>query len=409
MRRLAYLTNVYPSISHTFIRRELLELERRGHSVLRLAIRPPDMPPVDPADKVEYEKTHHCLAQPLWRLTLGILRTAVTRPIGFLRSAWAALCLGWRAERGLLLHAVYLLEAAYLLQVLLRDGVEHVHVHFGTNPAAIGLLIRRMGGPTYSITVHGPGEFDAPRTLSLVAKVTDASFVAAISSFCSAQLWRWLPFDQWSKVHIVRCAVGEDFFEHRRPVDPDSNRLVCIGRLSSSKGHMVLLEAMTRLAAGGTNVRLTLAGDGPLRTAIERRIAELRLEDHIEVTGWIDETEVRRQISAARAVVSASFAEGLPVVMMEALAMGRPVVATYFGGIPELVRPGENGWLVPPGDAEALAEALGEVMRTPAERLTAMGEEGRRRVRDRHRTATEAARLERLLAFACGEGHGHSA
>lgn len=395
--RLAYLTTKYPAVSHTFIRRELLEIERRGHHVLRVAIRPGDAAPVDPADIREHERTHHILSQPKARLFTALLSLAVRRPAKCLRAFSLALALARRSDRGLIRHLAYFVEAAYLVGLLRREGVQHVHVHFGTNAAAVAMLARRMGGPTYSLTVHGPDEFDAVHGLSIPDKIRDAAFVAAITSFCASQLKRWAAAEDWPKIHIVRCTVGPEFLGAGRPIDPTSKTLVCVGRLTAQKGHLVLIEAFAELIRGGHDASLVLAGDGELRPQVEAAIRRLGLESRVRITGWIDERRVREEILAARAVALASFAEGLPVVLMEALALGRPVVATSIAGIPELVRPGRSGWLVTPGSAEELACALREVLHTPAERLDAMAAYGRQLVAEAHATPTEAARLEALF------------
>jgi glycosyltransferase involved in cell wall biosynthesis len=314
--------------------------------------------------------------------------------------------MGRRSDRGLLRHLAYFVEACFLLGVVRRQGVEHMHVHFGTNPTAVARLIRCLGGPRYSFTVHGPDEFDAPRQLDLAGKVADAAFVVAISDYGAAQLRRWVPLDHWPKIQVVHCTVGEDFFREARPIDPASETLVCVGRLCPQKGHLVLIDALARLVSDGVDARLVLAGDGELRQIIEQRIRELDLLDRVEITGWIDEAEVRRRILAARALVLPSFAEGLPMVLMEALALGRPVISTYVAGIPELVRPGENGWLVPAGNVVQLAAALRSVLTTPADVLDAMAQAGRACVQERHSTVAEGARLERLFV-AVQEVHAH--
>lgn len=405
--RLAYLTTQYPKVSHTFIRRELRELEERGHYVLRLAIRPADSAIVDPADLEEAGKTIHCLAQPWPRLLAGQLRTVLTRPLRFARAVKMAWAMGRRSERGLLRHFAYLAEAAWLLQQLHRHRIEHLHVHFGTNAAAVARLIRCMGGPPYSMTVHGPDEFDSPRSSCLGPKQADAAFVAAISDYCSAQLRRWAAPQDWSRIHVIRCGVSARFLRDHEPIDPASRTLVCVGRLCPQKGQLLLVEAVGRLHREGLDVRLVLAGDGEMRQVLEGRTAELGLGEHIRITGWIGEDEVRRHLLAARAMVLPSFAEGLPVVIMEALALGRPVISTYVAGIPELVRPAETGWLVPAGNVYELAAAMKEALLAPVEQLDAMGSAGRRRVAQLHDAAIEAGRLEELL-LAAGTGNGQA-
>ena len=395
--RIAYLTTEYPAVSHTFIRRELLEIERRGHAVLRLAIREAPSPLADPVDRDEHGRTLHCLSQPLWQLLAAQVRTLLTRPLAFLRALRLTLRMGWRSERGVARHLAYLAEAAFLLQVLLQERVKHVHVHFGTNAAAVARLVRQLGGPAYSFTAHGIETFDAPRSLDIAGKADDAAFVVAVCDYCAAQLRRWVPFECWARIHVVRCTVGEDFFESDAPVDAASRTLVCVGRLCPEKGQLLLVDAMRQLADAGVDGRLVLAGDGEMRPIIERRIDELGLRDRVDITGWIAEADVRRHLLAARALVLPSFAEGLPMVIMEAFALGRPAISTYVAGIPELVRPGENGWLVPAGNFELLAAAMREALDAPVERLSAMGQAGRKAVIQRHNTRTEGARLERLF------------
>ncbi|MEX2217575.1 MAG: glycosyltransferase [Phycisphaerales bacterium] len=400
--RLAYLTNQYPAVSHTFIRREILELERRGHSVLRLAIRPGADGFVDPVDRAEHEKTLHCLSQPLPRLAAAQVSAVVGRPVKSARALLEAVAMARRSDKGLGKHLAYFAEAAHLLGVLRRENIQHLHVHFGTNPAAVARLIRMLGGPPFSMMVHGPLEFDAPRGLSLPQAAGEAEFVACISDYCSAQVRRWLPVGQWEKVHIVRCTVGDGFLAAARPVSPASKSILCIGRMVQDKGHLVLLEALARAEGAGREARLVFAGDGELRPAIERRIGELGLGGRVEITGWIGEEEIQRRVLESRALALTSFAEGLPVVIMEALALARPVLSTYIAGIPELVRPGENGWLVPAGSVEAAAAAIAEIMSTPVSRLDAMGQAGRALVAERHHTGTEVERLEALFLQSVG-------
>ncbi|HOA73903.1 MAG TPA: glycosyltransferase [Phycisphaerae bacterium] len=395
--RLAYLTTQYPKVSHTFIRRELRELEARGHYVLRLAIRPADSAIVDPADLEEARRTLHCLARPRRQLLAAFLRGIGRHPVRVARAARMAFRMGRRTERGLPRHFAYLVEAVYLLRELQRHRIEHVHVHFGTNAAAVARLIRCLGGPPYSFTVHGPDEFDAPRAWRLGDKQADAAFVVAITSYCSAQLRRWAAPEHWPRIHVLRCGVSENFLEGYAPIPPDSRTFVCVGRLCPQKGQLVLLEAAARLRDEGLSFRIVLAGDGEMRPAIERRIAELGLESIVHITGWIGEAQVREQVLAGRAMVLPSFAEGLPVVIMEAMALGRPVISTYVAGIPELVRPGETGWLVPAGSVEELAEALREALLAPVEQLDRLGRNGRRRVMRNHRASVEAGRLEELI------------
>ncbi|MEZ4290391.1 MAG: glycosyltransferase family 4 protein [Myxococcota bacterium] len=196
---------------------------------------------------------------------------------------------------------------------------------------------------------------------------------------------------------MVHCAVPDGLFEQATPIARETNTLVCVGRLTAQKGQLLLLDALRQVLDEGLDAKLVLAGDGEMRPEVERRIAGHRLEEHVEITGWIDAPEVARRLQAARAMVLPSFAEGLPVVIMEALALCRPVLSTYIAGIPELVVPGQSGWLVPAGNVEAIARAMREILETPTERLDEMGREGARAVHERHHLPTEVSRLEKIF------------
>ncbi len=395
--KLAFLTTEYPKASHTFVRRELLALEQRGHEITRLSIRDATQTVVDPADKAEAEKTIICLNLPKLQMIVSTIAAILTRPRPFFDACRAVFQMWKVSDRGLIRHVAYLIEAATLLPILKKRGVTHIHTHFGKNAADVALLIKRLGGPTYSLMIHGPGEFDGPRTFSLGAKVAESEFTAAISYFATGQLRRWVPFEHWSRMHVIRCTIGDDFLKQIHPVDESSSKLVCIGRLTAQKGQLLLIDAVHQLVSEGIDVQLVLAGDGEMRRAIEDRIEELGVGQHVTITGWINEQQVRQLLIESRGMVLPSFAEGLPVAIMEALALGRPVVSTSIAAIPELLRDGENGWVIPSGCMDDLVAALRELLQTPAERLSEMGRAGHERVRRQHHTETEAAKLEALF------------
>ena len=409
--RVAYLVNRYPKVSHSFIRREIAGLEACGHEVLRYSVRPPDPGLVDPEDLAEAAQTRVLLAggrpvpepqgaevgpRALIGLGAAALRAGLSRPARALRAADIAARAGWRSETGVMRNLAYLAEAALLRELLARDGAEHVHAHFGTNSAAVAMLCHELGGPPFSFTVHGPLEFDRPELLGLRDKIARSTFVAGVSSFGRSQLQRHSDEAHWSKVEVVRCGLDAKFLAEPPTPVPAAPRLVCVGRLCPQKAHLVLIEAVRRLHESGRELELVLVGDGELRPAIEERIARHGLGDAVRITGWASADEVRDELLAARALVLPSFAEGLPVVLMEAMALGRPVVSTFIAGIPELVSP-EAGWLVPAGDVDELARALRAVLDASPERLTEMGRVGRQRVAERHDAAAIARDLGRLF------------
>ena len=397
--RIAYLTNQYPKISHTFIRREIDAVLRADANldVFRYSIRPTPDRLLDPDDIAEQKITDVVLSHGFLSLLLATLKVLLTRPIKFFGAILLAMKLGRHGRQGCLWHLFYLAEAAWLLLQFEAKQIRHVHVHFGTNPATVAMLCRVLGGPTYSFTVHGPEEFDCPETLHLRTKIEHCKFVIAVSSFGRSQLCRWSAFGDWDKIHVVRCGLpSEDLDEAVSPVE-DNQRLVCVGRLSEQKGQFLLVEAAKILHDAGMNFELVLVGDGELRGEIAHLIQAAGLQKHVHLIGWQTSQQVRDWLQKSRAFVLPGFAEGLPVSIMEAFAAGRPVVSTYIAGTPELVRPGENGWLVPAGSCEALAAALKEVLQTPTDVLTEMGACGKRTVQELHRADFEAAKLAQLF------------
>lgn len=394
---IAYLVNQYPKVSHSFIRREIAGIEACGLQVARFSVRSKGSELVDEVDKQEQELTQVVLGIGKVGLLVALLRVAITRPAHFLSTLWLMLQVGWNSERGVLRHFAYLAEACVLLGWFSDAGIAHVHAHFGTNSTTVAMLCQALGGPPYSFTVHGPEEFDKAEAIALTEKIKRAAFVVGVSSFGKSQLYRWCEYEQWSKIHVVHCGVDNLFLTQAPTPIPEQPRLVCVGRLCEQKGHLILIEAASRLAAEGLPFKLILVGDGPLRTQIETLIAQRGLQDHIEITGWASNPEVQQQILASRAMVLPSFAEGLPVVIMEALALSRPVISTYVAGIPELVEPGVCGWLVPPGSVESLTEVMRKALQLPVEKLEQMGRVGAVRVAKQHNAAIEASQLATLF------------
>lgn len=390
--KVAYLVNRYPAPSHSFIRREICELEKQGVEVLRISLRDTSADFLDEPNRAESALTRVVLIRPLdWLAKLPAY------PLGRLLRNWTtAFKLGLKSDRGPLIHLGYLLEAARVATWCREHGVGHLHAHFATNPAAVAHYAHLLTGLPYSFTVHGPEVFDRPMQLSLEEKVSSARFVACISEFTRAQLCRWCSAEDWDKLKVVRC--GLDFETEREAVTEPSTRFVCVGRLCEQKGYLHLLEALKLLADEGKRPEVVILGDGPLRSVLETRLGKLMLQDSVRLRGWASQEEVFQEIADCRALLCPSLAEGLPVVLMEAFRLKRPVVASCLSGIPELVRPDLNGWLVPAGDTQALARAIDEVLEAPDLRLREMGEHGCQQVKRLHDIGREVEKLAALFA-----------
>lgn len=396
--KIAYLVNRYPAVSHSFIRREILALERQGHEILRISIRGGNEEPLSAEDQIEARRTDFILYRGSKALLLAFCRVVILRPIHMLRALSLVWKLGQRAERPLPVHLVYLLEASLVYLLLQAEKVQHLHAHFGTNSAEVAMLTHALGGPSWSFTAHGPEEFDKASFIGLPEKIRRARFVVAISSFGRSQLFRQVGYEYWEKVRIVRCGLEPAFYEHdttRRPTEV--TRLVCVGRLCEQKGQLLLLQAAKRLVNTGAKFELVLAGDGEMRAELERTIQQLGLQFMVTITGWITSDQVREQILDSRALILPSFAEGLPVVLMEAMALRRPVISTFVAGIPELVEPGKHGWLVPAGDVDGLATAMQACLACSDDQIEQMGEEARTKVIEFHDIDREAQHLAELF------------
>ena len=384
----AYLINQYPGLSHSFIRREVQALERRGLTIQRYAVRPAGQGQLSPEDEAEAARTRVLTTAPRGGIVRDALTSLLGRPGRSLTALAQAVRLGHRSDAGLVRHVLYWGEALVIARWLHRDGARHLHAHFGTNPATIAMLAAGMARVPYSITVHGPEEFDRPRALGLPQKIERSAFTAGVSSYGVSQLRRLVTPEHWDRIRQVRCGV-EPGFAVARPTEPkadtpDGADFVSVGRLSEQKGQVTLIEAAGRLKAEGRAFRLDLIGDGELRGLVEETIRAHGVEDEVRLLGWCAPREVADALARCRCFVLPSYAEGLPVSIMEAFFAGRPVISTYIAGIPELVRDGENGWLVPAADAGALAEAMAEALDAAPERLSAMGEAGRARAQARH-------------------------
>lgn len=397
---IAYLTSAYARASDSFIRGEVTQLRALGHTVHTFSVRKsPASELVSDDIRREHANTEFLLergnAARLARAALGMV---VRSPARFLEAARLALRCAAPGVKAKVRALAYVLEACLLAQRLKAKEVRHLHNHIGENSAMVAMLAGLLANIPYSLTIHGPGEFDQPTLLALDEKIARSAFAVAVSDYGRSQLLRWSRHGDWDRVHVVHCGVDESFLRHPPTPVPSAPRLVCVGRLAEQKGQLLLIEAAAQLSREGVNFELVLVGDGPMRGAIERLIIRHGLGDRVKIAGWMSSQSVRDELLRSRAMVLPSFAEGLPVVIMEALALHRPVISTYVAGIPELVRNGASGWLVPAGSVDALAEAMRQAVTAPVEQLETMGRAGAALVAERHNAKKEAAKLAELIS-----------
>lgn len=404
---MAYVIGRYPAVSHTFILREVRALEARGCQVRTFSIwktYPSQL--LAKADREEAARTTALLPLRL-RMVVGALAVLLRRPQALRAALGEARTLsdgmpGWRRH---LLTLGWILESAMIVHACRAAGIRHVHAHLGGTAPAVALLTAVVGcahdGPgtwTWSFTVHGPDEFYAVFREGLQEKVRRATFVVAISDFARSQLMTLADEGGWDKIHVVRCGIDPSVYEPVAPAGPEDGpvRVLCVGRLTRIKGQGVLLQATRELVDRGVAVEVTIVGDGPKRDDLEDLTADLGLQDVVRFAGAVGQDAIRREYAAADLFCLSSFAEGVPIVLMEAMGMGKPVVASRIMGVPELVEDGVNGRLVAPGRPDLLADALAELAADPALRRR-MGAAGRATVVREFSVAAQAENLHHLF------------
>ena len=384
--RIAYLTGRYPATSHTFITREVLALRAQGTAVDTFSIWATDAADLLSAqDHDEARATFNVLPLRPLRTLRAHLRAIRASPAAYLRAGLRALTLGRPGLRGRVLGVSWLVEAVILWDELDRRGIRHVHVHLnGTAPSVALVLttfaneVHRGGEPwSWSMTVHGSSEFFDVYGERLADKVRSARFVICVSDFTRSQLMALVDEREWAKLRIVHCGVDPDLFAPDGRGDTEWFEILIVARLTQGKGHAVLLEALADLSARGIDVRLTVVGDGPKRADLEKLAVELGVSGRTVFAGAVAQEAIREHYRRAALFCLPSFAEGVPVVLMEAMAMCLPVVATDVMGVKELVSDEESGLLVRPGRPDLLADAIARLALDPAlrRRMGAVGRE----------------------------------
>lgn len=394
--KIAYLMNTYPLISTTFIRREIEAHERSGLSIERFSIRPWDQPVVDPRDIEEQKRVFYLLSKGVLPLFWMFLLEALQNPRGVIRALCATFQMIRNARGNKAKTFAYFLESVRLKREAILRGIDHIHTHFSTNSAAVAMLSYLMGGPVYSVTIHGPDELYEMNENSLTLKVKHAAFIAAITEYCRNVVDTHTKNQFTTKIKVVPCGLDMSEFNEISDV-PDNKTLVCVGRLCKAKAQPLLIDAISKIVARHQDMRLVLVGDGELREQVEEKIDRYNLHDQVEILGWKSNADVREALIQARALVLPSLAEGLPIVIMESFSLGRPVLSTRINGIPELVD-SSCGWLAEPGDQSTLVDSLDALLSSSPEVLTKMGKIGRERIIDRHDQDKSAALLQILFA-----------
>jgi len=395
---LAYLNTEYPSLSHTFIEREIRELRRLGVEIHTFSVRPP-------TSQGRLGTEHAAAAEETFVLQSGIgiligeaLLSAISSPRRFLRALLKSQRLAPPGINSRLRHSAYVIQGVRLARKMKQENLRHVHVHMANNGAAIAMMACELDKDlSYSLSIHGSAEFFHVDSWTLAPKVEQASFVRCISDFCRAQIMAWTDPSCWERLHIVHCGVDPSVYTPRPlPRTGGPLRLLAVGRLHPIKGYDVLFAACASLTADGLEWELELVGDGPMMPRLRELAVSLKINDRVSFSGAVGQDRIGEYFDRADMIVVSSFMEGVPVVLMEAMARQLAVVATRVGGIPELVREGVDGVMVSPGSADALADALRPFALDP-EMCLKLGQSAREQVTDQFAVELLGSQMRQIL------------
>lgn len=389
MSSVAYLVSDIHAPSHTFVRREIAALRALGVEVTPYTIR---------RGKQADDGVENLLGRSVAAYVAAVVWAFFAGPYLFAASWVLAIRHRVPGIKALIWSQFHFVEAMLLARLLHRAGALRLHNHFANSGATVGLIAARYTQLPWSLTLHGISETDYPAGPLLAEKLRHASFVACASYFMRAQAMRIVDPSHWQKMSIVRCAIDFAILPEADPhIGGVPPKIVCVGRLSPEKGHFGLLNALAEMASHGNEFQLVIVGDGPMRSDIKLRASELGLTERIRFAGALPEAETLAEISVADILVLPSLMEGLPVVLIEAMAMGRPVLASRVAGIPELVDNEVSGFLFTPSDWIDLARGLAALI-AARDDWDRIGEAGRRRVENEFRVEISALRMARLFA-----------
>jgi len=401
---IAYLTSLYPAVSHTFIQREVLELRRRGVRVETFSIRPaPREHLLTDQDRDEAARTSNVLPARPTHLIGTHLRSFARRPARYLSTLRRALSLSPGGVRGGLWQLFYFAEAMLVHRMLEAQGIRHIHVHFANVSADVALLVTEFADRpgdrwSWSFTMHGSTEFYDVEQHRLRQKIESASAIACISDFTRSQMMRSAGGENWPKLGVVHCGIDPQVYDAPPPIGAAGElEVLFVGRLVEAKGTALLIEAVAQARGEGRDVRLVLVGDGPNRPRLETLVRGLGVVDHVHFAGAVGQDRIRSFYESADVLCLPSFAEGVPIVLMEAMAMRRPVITTRIMGVPELVEHETSGLLVAPGRSDQLRDAVLRLADDPSLRAS-YGEAGRRKILDEFRIDESGQALEEFLA-----------
>lgn len=394
-RAMAYVVSQYPMLSMIFIIREVIQLRALGFRIDVASINAADRGKegLTDAEAAEADMTYYVIPHGLKGALAAHGKTLIKRPGAYFKGWVRAFKLAGLDFGRLIYNLAYLTEALMIGVWMESKNQTHLHAHLGSQAATIAMFVKQVFGFSYSITVHGPDEFYDAHRQYLGEKVITSDFICCISHFAKSQLSKLSPYEHWHKLEVSRLGVDPTVFEPKvfNP-SPEVFEVICVGRLCSAKGQHILVDAIELLREEGRAIRLRLVGDGVDRRSLEDHVKERELSQDVIFEGAVNQDRIRDLYSRADAFSIPSFAEGIPVVLMEAMSMEIPCVTTRITGIPELIRDGVDGILAAPSDVRGLADGLGQLMDNP-EMREQMGKQARQRIVELYNLEKNVERL----------------
>ena len=395
-RRIAYLVSQYPAVNHTYILSEIRSLRNLGWEIDIASIRPDtrSASQLTPEEKKESACTWYVKSQGILGAVRAHLATFFSQPRPYMRGMLCAFRLAGLHLTQAIWNFLYFTEALLVGQWMRSRRLNHAHIHFAST---VGMLMAETFPITISITMHGPGEFRNPQKFHLREKIEASTFICAISSYGREQLRKASTADQWSKFEMLPLGIDPEAFVPGPASSGDHTfNVISVGRLSAEKAQKILIEAVAQLIRDGRQLHLRLVGDGPDRAALERHILDLRLSEFVCLDGALNQDQLKTLYRESDAFALASLAEGIPVVLMEAMAMEIPCVATRITGIPELIAHEIDGLLVEPANPGQMATALARLIDDPDLRCR-IAKAGRRKILDQYNLQKNTASLAKVF------------
>lgn len=395
-KKIAYLTGEFPRPTDTWIQREISALKEAGSEVDTFAIRRPKQAPVGEEQKTFLQNTTYVieLCKSI-KFVTSHGKFKLKSPINYFKTLRLAFKTKRPGTRGAIYQFIYFLEAVVLADELKNRNIDHIHNHFGDASCTVAMLASKLAKIDFSFTLHGPGIFYEPHTWRLDEKINHAKFVACISFFCRSQAAVFADPKDIQKLEIIHCGIEPSKLKAAKHTK-DRQQILFIARLAELKGIADLIEAIEKISDQYTNLKLSIIGDGPERKRFEALVKKKELESIIEFKGYLSQSEVASHLSNSDVLVLPSYAEGVPVTLMEALGSGVPVIATQVGGVSELVEDQINGIIIRPGDTNQLAEALKTLIYNP-ELRNLYGQKGKEKVLADFNSELEAKKLQNLF------------